>query len=176
MVGQMHACKTMAKSAAIITLATSLALVTGIAVASADPGGGTTIVALDAKLRNCDFSLVANPPLGGQELALANGSARIHRTGSTAIAEVYLADSPEPATHFTVVLIQEPRPSSASCGPGAPGTAVAGLDTDAAGTGRVTVQDTMRPGTTGLWVSVSRPSPHSQDPAEYYTSEFVVPA
>lgn len=115
-----------------------------------------------------------NPPLG-YEQALGSGSVRIHRTGSAAVAEVYLADSPMPGTRFAVGLIQAPRPSSASCGPGAPGTAFTSLDTDAAGIGTTTVQDTIRPGTTGVWVIIERPSPHSQDPAEYYTTEFVVP-
>jgi hypothetical protein len=39
----------------------------------------------------------------------------------------------------------------------------------------VTIQDTIRPGTTGLWVIVERPSAHSQDPAEFFTSGFLVP-
>lgn len=145
-----------------------------IGVASADPGGTTTRVALDSTLRNCDFSTVRYPPLES-EPALGSGSVQIHRAGSSAIAEVYLVDSPDPGTHFTVGLIQEPRPSSAGCGPGAPGTAFTGMDTDGGGMGRVTIQDTIRPGTTGVWVIIERPSAHAQDPEEYYTSEFVVP-
>jgi hypothetical protein len=49
------------------------------------------------------------------------------------------------------------------------------MDTDAAGSGNVTIQDTIRPGTTGVWVSVERGNSHSQNPAEFYTSEFVAP-
>jgi hypothetical protein len=82
----------------------------------------------------------------------------------------------EPGTHYDVGLIQEPRPSSATCGPGDPGTAFTGMDTDAAGNATVTVQDSIRQGTTGVWVMVERANPHSQNPAEFYTSEFVVPA
>jgi hypothetical protein len=171
MVGQMHACTTTAKSAAAIFLVTSSALA-GIAVASADPG--VTTLPLDSTLRDCDFSKVQNPPQEA-EPALATGSVRVHKNGSTAVAEVSLVDSPEPGTQFTVAMIEEPRPSSAPCGPGAPGTVYTSLVTDAAGVGAVTVQDTLRPGTTGVWVKVERPSAHSQDPAEYYTSEFVVP-
>ncbi|POX88800.1 hypothetical protein C3B43_12855, partial [Mycobacterium kansasii] len=59
--------------------------------------------------------------------------------------------------------------------PGAPGTAFTGLDLDAGGTGTVTIQDTVRQGTTGVWVIVERPNSNSQDPAEFYTSEFLVP-
>jgi hypothetical protein len=88
---------------------------------------------------------------------------------------VHLVDGPEPGTHFDVGLVQEPRPASANCDPGAPGTAFTALDTDAAGSGAVTVQDTIRPGTTGVWVIIERPDPHSQNPAEFYASEFMAP-
>jgi hypothetical protein len=83
--------------------------------------------------------------------------------------------SGDPGTHFDVGLIQEPLPSSATCGPGDPGTAFTGMDTDAAGGGTVTIQDTIRQGTTGVWVIIERPDAHSQNPAEVYTSEHVVP-
>lgn len=92
-----------------------------------------------------------------------------------AIAEVHLSDAPDPGTHFDVGLIQEPRPGSGGCGPGDPGTAFSGMDTDAAGGATVTVSDTIRPGTTGVWVVIQRANPHSQIPAEFYTSEFVAP-
>ena len=62
----------------------------------------------------------------------------------------------EPGMHYNVGVIEEPRPSSATCGPGDPGTAFAGLDTDAAGVGTTTVQDTVRSGTTGVWVIIER--------------------
>jgi hypothetical protein len=135
--------------------------------------GGTT-VPLDSDLRRCDFSLDATAPAVSRA-RLGSGSALIHVAGSRAIAEVHLADAPEPGTHFDVGLIQEPRPSSATCGPGDPGTAFTGMDTDAAGNGTVTIQDTIRPGTTGVWVIIERPNEISQNPAEFYTSEFVAP-
>ena len=84
-------------------------------------------------------------------------------------------DAPEPGTHFDVGLIQEPRPASATCGPGDPGTAFTGMDTDASGSGTVTIQDAIRPGTTGVWVIIEHPNGNSQNPAEFYTSEFVTP-
>ncbi len=92
-----------------------------------------------------------------------------------AIAEVHVVDADQPGTHFDVGLIQEPRPASATCGPGDPGTAYAGLDTDGAGSGTVTVQEGIRQGATGVWVIVERRSANSQNPAELYTSEFVAP-
>lgn len=142
-------------------------------IVGAAAGGGTTVV-LDAKLRHCDFSLVSAVPMVSAT-SLGTGSVLIHHAESTAVAEVHLVDAPEPNTHFDVGLIQEPRPASATCGPGDPGTAFTGLGTDAAGSGTAIVQDTIRPGTTGVWVIIERPNPHSQNPAEFYTSEFVAP-
>ena len=170
----MHACKTMANSAAAFLLITSSALAAGTAAASPGSSDGGTRVALDATMRNCDFSPAHDQPME-ESVALGGGLVLVRHSGSRAIAEVHLADAPDPGTHFTVGMIQEPRPSSATCGPGDPGTAFAGFDTDGAGSGTVTVQDTVRPGTTGIWVIVERPNPHGQDPAEYYTSEFVAP-
>jgi hypothetical protein len=106
---------------------------------------------------------------------LGTGWVEIHKAGSTAVAEVHLLATNEPGMHYNVGVIEEPRPSSATCGPGDPGTAFAGLDIDAAGTGVATVQDSVRPGTTGVWVIIERPNANSQNPAEYYTSEIVAP-
>jgi hypothetical protein len=143
----------------------------GISGAAAENG---TIVVLDAKLRRCDFSLVSTAVMVPHPM-LATGTATVRRAGSTAVADVHMVDEPEPGTHFDVGLIQEPRPSSANCGPGDPGTAFTGLDTDATGSGNATVQDTIRPGTTGVWVIIEQRNPNSQNPAEFYTSEFVAP-
>lgn len=147
---------------------------TTVAVGPAGAEGAGTTVVFDTKLRRCDFSLVSfavqvpHPSLG-------TGYAVVHTAGSKAVADVHLVDAPEPGTHFDVGLIQVPRPASATCGPGDPGTAFTGLDTDGAGGGTATVQDSIRPGTTGVWVIVEQSNPHSQSPAEFYTSEFVVP-
>ena len=43
------------------------------------------------------------------------------------------------------------------------------------GNGTATVQEPIRPGTTGVWVIIERPNGNSQNPAEFYTSEFLVP-
>ncbi len=142
-------------------------------MASAAAEGGTRVV-LDNKLRRCDFSLVSTDAMMPGP-ALATGSAIVCRAGSQSVAEVHLVDAPEPGAHFDVGLIEEPRPASAACGPGDPGTSFTGLDTDAAGSGTTTVQETIRPGTTGVWVIVERPNGHSQNPAEFYTSEFLAP-
>jgi hypothetical protein len=135
---------------------------------------GTTRVPFQSDLRRCDFSLITIAP-SEEHPRLGSGSAVIHVAGSRVIAEVHFFDQPSPNTHFDVGLIQEPRPAPVTCGPGAPGTAYTGLDTDGAANGTATVQDTIRPGTTGVWVMVSRPNGNSQDPAEFYTSGFLVP-
>ena len=154
-------------------IAVAVSAVTGFEVARAAAESGT-IVVLDSDLRRCDFSLISTDPMVAHP-GLGTGSAVISHSGSSATAEVHLTDSPEPGTHFDVGLIQEPRPASANCGPGDPGTAFSGFDTDGAGSGTVTITEGLRPGTTGVWVIVERGNPHSQNPAEFYTSEFVAP-
>lgn len=150
----------------------ALAALIGPAGSAAADGG--TVVVLDAKLRRCDFSLVSFAPKVPHP-ALGTGSVLVRRAGPTVAADVHLVDEPEPGTHFDVGLIQVPRPAAATCGPGDPGTAFAGLDTDAAGSGNATVSDVIHPGATGVWVIIEQRNPNSQDPAEYYTSEFVAP-
>lgn len=129
-----------------------------------------TRVPLREVLRRCDFSADSPVPPSGFGVAIA----AISRAGSGVVADVTL-NYATPDTHYDVVLIQAPRPSSATCGPGDPGTAVGSLNTDGAGAGSVTVQDRLSPGTTGAWVTVQRPAEHSQSPAEYYSSDFIAP-
>ena len=157
--------------AAVITVLIAWAVTFGATKAGAE--GGTT-VALDNYLRRCDFSRVGVAPKVPSPM-LGTGSALIHTSGSKAVAEVHLYDEPEPGTHFDVGLIQMPRPASSACGPGDPGTAFSGMDIDTAGNGTAIVQDSIRPGTTGVWVIIERPNGNSQNPAEFYTSEFVAP-
>jgi len=167
----MNALTRLGTCAATLIVSSSPAVTFGIITAAA--AGGTT-VALDSKLHRCDFSLIseaARVPSPG----LGTGTALISTAGSRAVAEVHVVIPNHPGTHYDVGLIQEPRPSSATCGPGNPGTAYTGLDTDGAGSATVTVQDAIQPGTTGVWVIVARPDPHSQNPAEFYTSEFLAP-
>ncbi len=166
----MHTLTRLGTCTAAITAVITPAATLGIGQAAADG----TRVALQSNLRRCDFSLVTFAPMVLHP-RLASGSALIHTAGSQTVAEVHLYDEPEPGTHFDVGLIQIPRPASGTCGPGDPGTAFTGMDTDAAGNGTAIVQDTIRPGTTGVWVIIERADAHSQNPAEFYTSEFVAP-
>jgi hypothetical protein len=167
----MHALTRPGTCAAAITVMITAAATVGITTATAD--GGTTVV-FDNYLRRCDFGKISSAPQVPRT-GLGTGAAIIRAAGSKAVAEVHLVDTPEPGMHFDVGLIQVPRPASASCGPGDPGTAFTGMDIDAGGRGTATVQDTIRSGTTGVWVIVQRPNPNSQNPAEFYSSEFVAP-
>ncbi|SPM33948.1 hypothetical protein MRAB57_1755 [Mycobacterium rhizamassiliense] len=138
-------------------LAAAMMPVTNFEITRAAAESGM-IVVLDSSIRRCDFSLVTTGPRVPQT-GLGTGTAIVRHSGSTASAEVHLSDSPDPGTHFDVGLIQEPRPQAATCGPGDPGTAFGGLDLDGAGNGTVTVTETLRPGTTGVWVFVERGDP-----------------
>ena len=161
---------TSAAAISLASLATMFSIDTGAASAVPPSTTGATTVPLRQFLRSCDFSMI--PYVGGT----GHGSATsvIRRGGSRVAADVRLVTA-QPDTHYDVGLIQAPRPSSATCGPGDPGTAFGSLNTDGAGTGAVTVQDGVRPGTTGVWVVIQRPNEHSQNPAEFYTSDFIAP-
>jgi hypothetical protein len=161
--------------AAVVTLVTSSGMTLARDTAAASPSGaGATTVGLLAALRNCDFSTVGTAPVVPL-VGMGSGSAIIHSNGSSVVANVQLVDTNEPGMHFDAGLIQVPRSASATCGPGDPGTTYSGLDLNDAGVGTVTLQDTIKQGTTGVWVFILRPNPNSQDPAEFYTSEFVAP-
>lgn len=168
----MHTLIRLGTHAAAVTSLILPAAVSSPATAAAE-GGGTTVV-FDNYLRRCDFSKVSIAPKVPSPM-LGTGSAVVRVNGSTAVAEVHLVDAPEPGMHFDVGLIEEPRPSSAGCGPGDPGTAFTGMDLDGAGRGTATVSDTVRPGTTGVWLIIERPFFNDTATTEIYTSEFVVP-
>lgn len=161
-------------SAAAISLTASSAAMftidTGAAWAVPPGTTGATTVPLRQVLRNCDYSTISS--VGGKGHGVATAVIRL--AGSSAVADVHLVTA-EPDTHYDVGLIQAPRPSSATCGPGDPGTAYGSLNTDGAGTGAVTVQEGLGPGTTGVWVVIQRADEHSQNPAEFYSSDFIAP-
>jgi hypothetical protein len=157
---------------AAMVVAMSAASTVGVETAAAGPPGtgGATIVSFAQTLRRCDFS--ANMHTG--PTAVARPTALVHSTGSEVIADVQIATA-EPETPYDVRLIQVPRPSSASCNAGDPGVTGGVLFTDGAGAGGVTVRGPIVSGATGAWVFISRPGEFSQTPAEFYTSDFVVP-
>jgi hypothetical protein len=171
MVGEMRALKHCGTAAAAITLLTSSAITFAVTTARADDG---TRIPMKAQLRNCDFSAVMTPP-GVPSPTMGGGMVEMRHSGSRAVAVVHLTAPNYPGAHYEVGLIEAPRPSSATCGPGDPGTAFTGLDLDATGNGTTTVQDSVRPGATGVWVIVERAAPNSAQPAEFYTTDFIAP-
>lgn len=132
---------------------------------AASPAGASTLVPLTQKFRACDFTPAVNMQSRGHGTARA-----VIGTGAnqTVTAHVQLV-AVEPGVRYNVRLIQAPA-SSVSCTAGVTdGT----METDGAGTATLTLRDALSPNTTGAWVFVERPSPNSQTPAEYYTSEFI---
>ena len=143
--GSMSALRRIGTFGAAVTVVVSPAATSGVGRAAAD-----TTVALRQALRRCDFSSLGTVPMVPRPDD-GDGVAVIHSSGSSASAQVRLVDPDEPGAHFDVGLIQEPRPRM------------------------VTIQESIRQGATGVWVIVERPNPNSQNPAEFYTSEFVAP-
>ncbi len=149
-------------------LPVTVALAGSAVPAAADSG---TVVPMRSILRACDFSPI--PDLASMSRGTA--SAVVHTGGGAVTADIHFAEPSAPGAHYDVTLIQIPRPSSAPCdGPG-PGVAVGALNTDGVGLANTTVRDSLRSGTTGVWLFIRQPSPNSQSPAEFYTSDFAVP-
>lgn len=139
----------------------------GTASASGPPEvNGGTIVPMTTIYRRCDFSeaLTVGPKGDGR------GVANISSAGSNAVSAEVRLEAAWPNTLYNVRLIQAPRPSSLSC---TVDTVSAGLQTDANGTGVVTLQDSVRPGSTGAWVAIGGPPLRANIVGEIYTSDFI---
>jgi hypothetical protein len=167
----------MRQTTRIVTLTVALlltappipALADGTAGAGASGGGGT-FLPFTQMSRRCDFSKTHfNGPTG-----TARPTATVRRDGNTVSADVQMVLA-IPATHYDVRLIQVPRPSSNPCWGSDPGVAQGSLNTDGGGAGSVTLTDSVEPGATGAWVWITRPDLFSQNPAEFYTTDFIVP-
>lgn len=167
--GQMRTLTRFGTCASVFTVlaASTAALGTGMAAA-------TGPVPISSTLRNCDGSAIVTA-VQAPRTALGRGVVLVHPSGSTVSADIDLVIANQPGMHYDVGLIQVPRPTSATCGPGDPGTTFTGVDTDPAGQAHVTITAPIQQGTTGVWVMVASPNAHNQAPAEYYTSEFVAP-
>lgn len=148
--------------------------VAAITVLTAGAANATGTIPISAVLRDCDFSVVQTR-MHEQRTVLGRGDTQISTTGSSATAQVHMSIADHPGSHYDIGLIQEPRPASATCGPGDPGTTFSGLDTDGSGEGHVTISAPLRQGATGVWVIIESGNPHDQGPSEYYTSEFLAP-
>ncbi len=162
----------MRQATRIVILTATLITVSPTAIAFADgtAGAGGTILPFAQMSRRCDFSKTAYK--GPTGMAATTGTLR--SDGKTVTADVQMA-SAIPNTHYDVRLIELPRPSSAPCWGGDPGVAQGALNTDDNGAASVTLTEAIQPGATGAWVWVTRPHPFRQDPAEFYTTDFIVP-
>ncbi|MEM6110417.1 hypothetical protein AAHS21_29985 [Mycobacterium sp. 050272] len=139
-------------------------------VATADSSSGGSFVPLTPKFRACDFTWAVNVPTMGK----GSGQAVISRAASNKVVAQVQLIAAEPGAHYNVRLIQSPR-TSAGCGAGDVGVSAGGLDTDGSGAGTTTLEAPLAANSTGVWVFVDRPSPHSQTPIDFYTSEIVTP-
>jgi hypothetical protein len=157
---------------AAMVVAISAASTVGAQTAAASPPGsdGATFVAFTQLLRTCDFNsnLHAGPSGVGRATAL------VHITGSEVIADVVMVTA-IPNTAYDVRVIQMPRSSAAGCNAGDPGVTGGVIFTDGAGAGGVSIHSPIVSGATGAWMFVTRPGEFTQTPAEFYTSDFVVP-
>jgi hypothetical protein len=140
------------------------------AVAAADANSGGAFVPLAPKFRACDFTWSPNVATFGT----GSGHASISRAAANQVVAQVQLIAAEPQAHYNVRLIQSPRPT-VGCGAGDAGVTAGAIDTDGAGTGSVTLQGSISPNTTGVWVFVDRPSPHSQRPIDFYTSDIIAP-
>jgi hypothetical protein len=157
---------------AAMVVAMSAASTVGVQTAAAGPpgSGGATMVSFAQILRRCDFSTnMHTGPTG-----VARTTALVHSTGSEVIADVVMVTA-IPNLPYDVRIIQMPRSSATSCNAGDPGVTGGVLFTDGGGAGGVSLHAPIVSGATGAWIFVSRPGEFSQTPAEFYTSDFVVP-
>jgi hypothetical protein len=160
------------KSVAAIVVAISAASTVGAQTAAAGPpgSGGATFMPFTQMLRRCDYSSGMHVGPTG----VARATALVHITGAEVVADVVMVTA-IPNTRYDVRIIQMPRSSATSCNPGDPGVSGGALWTDGAGAGGVSLHSPIVSGATGAWMYITRPGEFSQTPAEFYTSDFVVP-
>ncbi|ABM13798.1 MULTISPECIES: hypothetical protein [Mycolicibacterium] len=141
----------------------------GVALAQPDVSAGTVTAPFSQTWRRCDFSKFAYT--GPRAYGRLVGQFRVE--AGELVADLQMATG-VPNTPYDVRVIQLPRSSAESCHAGAPGVLAGTLFTDAAGSGAVTVRGPIASGATGVWASVTRPSPFSHTPAEFYTTDFIL--
>jgi hypothetical protein len=157
---------------AAMVVAISAASTVGVQTAAAGPPGsdGATFVAFTQLLRGCDF----NTNQHGGPSGVGRATALVHITGSEVIADIVMVTA-IPDTAYDVRVIQMPRSSAAGCNAGDPGVIGGVLFTDGTGAGGISIHSPIASGATGAWMYITRPGEFTQMPAEFYTSDFVVP-
>lgn len=153
-------------SGALAALAVS-ALPVATLVAAPAEAAGTARQTLMSRTYTCD-----RQPINYMKFRFpAVPTAEITSDGRTATAHIEMLDGARNA-QYTVRVIPAPH-ASLGCLPGDPSIATGALSTDGFGNGSSTVQLSVAPGTSGVWVAVDLPQAHSQSPAEFYSSDFV---
>ncbi len=153
-------------SGALAALAIATVPAATVAAAPAQ-AAGTHRMTLMSRTYTCD-----RQPINYMKFRFpAVPTAEITSDGRTAVAHVEMLDGARNA-QYTVRLIPAPH-GTLGCLPGDPSIATGALSTDGFGNGSSTVQLSVAPGTSGVWVAVDLPAPHSQSPAEFYSSDFV---
>lgn len=152
----------MARRGAKVLAATLAALSLSAGTAAAAPAGAA-VMPMTSIVRACDFTVAEHTWRTGYARAVA--FVQPPAAGSVAL-EVQLQTA-VPNTDYYVKVFTMPRASS-DCG-----VAPVRVRTDGAGAATVTVHTPIDSSTTGVWASVERPDPYSQQPAEIYTSDFI---
>lgn len=140
----------------------------GMGAAAAEPGDGR--VPMSPIQRNCDHEVRGYVAPSGTATAYV----LFDTTGGAVTADIRMATA-DRNTPYQVKMIQMPRAASAPCNPGDPGVTGGVIHTDFAGNGHINLSSGQTSGSTGVWVEISRPNPHSLVPIEYYTTDYVKP-
>ncbi|GAB3225089.1 hypothetical protein [Mycolicibacterium hippocampi] len=155
------------RAAAAMVIAVS-AFAGGIGVSAASADAAETFLPFSQALRRCDFSEMQY--VGGTGYARA--TAQVRTDGADVVADVQIATG-RPDTRYEVRLIQAPRTSAVPCNAGDTGVTGGVMITDDAGGARITLRGPTMSGATGAWLMITRPSAHSQIPAEFYTTDTI---
>ncbi|PRC43883.1 hypothetical protein C6A85_000000103055 [Mycobacterium sp. ITM-2017-0098] len=157
-------------AAAIAIACGSISSGGGAGTAAAQPTAtGPIVMPFGQALRRCDFSEFQYSGAGWY----GRPTAELRIGGGEVVADVRFATG-VPNARYDVRLIQMPRPGSIYCNPGDPGVMGGVLFTDNAGSGATTLRAPIMSGATGAWMSLTRPSPYSQQPDEFYTTDAIV--
>ncbi|HEX7321680.1 MAG TPA: hypothetical protein VF299_01920 [Mycobacterium sp.] len=159
-----------ATSAAVIMLTVAPA-VAGTAVADPPKINNGIRVPVNSILRNCDHTVRGGSNFG--PIPTGSGEVTFQRSGNTITADLKWVDTRQLGMHFSVGIIQTPRPVGGPCGPGSPGTAYTEMVIPDTGITTVHLESPVQQGANGVWLKMDRPGPHSQEPAEFYSSAFV---
>lgn len=145
-----------------VLLAALVAVPAGTGVGSAAPDE-TAVMPMTSIVRACDYTPAEYISRTGNARAVAF----VHPPAADSVTIDVQLQTALPDTDYYVRVFSMPR-GSADCG-----VVPVRVRTDGAGAAYVTVTTPIDAATTGVWASIERPSPFSQQPAEVYTSDFI---